>query len=188
MNQLKILSWVLIMLGSTFVMSCVHESITELEETPYFDLEGFIEEQTKQLDGKEVRKISHVQEDEKKTSLTYSTEDWKEELSVFAEADINKPSLTQSYSVDTTGNMVTYTLLPKADAKVKFIEITYSGTGLRRISLELSDENLFYSSNTQAELSINDDTSDIESYTIETSQKIWFLDENNMKIQGIIAH
>ncbi|MEP0712627.1 hypothetical protein [Algoriphagus sp.] len=169
------------------LFSCVAESTKTPETLPYFDLKGFIEETIQKADGKTVSKTSHIQGEAKEVEVTYSIENWEEELSIFKDADINTSAMLQSYQTTSSDDKLVHELLPDAKAKVKYIQVTYEGEDVSSVSIMIADDNMFYSSTTLAEIYINNSTHLIDHYTIESTQKIWFLDENNMKIQGSIV-
>lgn len=169
------------------LFSCVNESTSTLEKEPYFDLKGFIEEEIEKLDSMEVSKVSQIQREEKQTDVVYSIQDWEEELGIFKEADINKSSLLQSYETKSSGEMLSHKLLPKEKGDVKYIKVTYSQDEVSSVSIEISEQNLFYTSTTLAELHMSKTGNMIDHYSIEKTQKIWFLDENRMKIMGTLV-
>ncbi|SFU09525.1 hypothetical protein SAMN04489724_3906 [Algoriphagus locisalis] len=167
--------------------SCVDEISNNMETDPYFDLKGFIEEHIQKVDKAEVTKTSQIQGEEKEVEVIYSKKDWEEELSIFKDADINKASMLQSYKTSKSDDLLVHEALPKSKEKVKYIKVTYENGAVSSVSIKIADDNLFYASTTLAEIHINSSTKLMEHYSIQTSQKIWFLDENNMKIQGKIV-
>jgi|GEM_PF-273865 len=187
MNQIKGLSFGILFLGSLGLFSCVNESTNALEKQPYFDLEGFIEEKIQEIDNVEVAKTSQIQGDEKQATVVYSIKNWEEEFGIFKEADINKTSLLQSYETKSSNDSLTHELFPKTKGKVKYIKVTYFEDEVSSVAIKIADDNLFYSSTTLADIYMNNATKLIDHYSIETTQKIWFMDANNMKIQGKIV-
>lgn len=169
------------------LLSCVENVTSTLDKTPYFDLKGFIKEKIQEVDSMTVNKLSQIQGEEKHTTLVYSIKNWEEEFDIFTEADINKASSLQSYSTTSSEEMLTHELLPKSKGKVKYIKVTYVGDEVSSISIKIADENLFYTTSTLAELYINSANHLIDHYSIHTTQKIWFMDANDMKIQGAIV-
>lgn len=156
------------------------------EKLPYFDLKGFIEIQVKNLDSSNVTLISRVQGKEVRKEATLSTADWIEEFDTFIQADINKQSLFLAYDTQVKNNVLTHSLFPESKGKLKEMKVTYIDDQVVSISLKMSEENLFYKSNTFADLYMNNATQKVDHYSIETTQKIWFLDANNIKIMGAI--
>ncbi|PZX46919.1 hypothetical protein [Algoriphagus chordae] len=186
MKQIKGLSFGILFLAIFGLFSCAGESSNKLEELPYFDLKGFIEMKIQEIDSVNVIKVSRIQGEEKKATVVYSTKDWEEEFSVFTDADINKTSLIDSYDTEVSNATLKHELFPTATGNVKYIKITYFEDQVSSISIKMADENLFYNSTTLAEIYMNNATKLIDHYSIETTQKIWFMDANNMRIQGAI--
>ena|SRR5690606_27236191 len=166
------------------LFSCVNESSNTLENDPYFDLRGFIEEKIQEVDGIEVRKDSKIQGEEKQADVIFFSKDWDDELKVFTDADINRVSLLQSYDTTSSDELLTHELLPKAEGKVKLIKVTYFEDEVSSVSIKIAEKNLFYTSTTLADLYMNNATHQIDHYSIETTQKVWFMEENYMKIKG----
>ena len=118
--------------------------------------------------------------------LLYTSEDWKEELAAFYEADINVPALATSYSTRTTPDQLIHELLPESKGKVKEISIRYVQNYPAWVTFKLKDENLFYSTTTLGELYMNQATGKIDHYKLETTQKVLFLSPTHIKISGVI--
>lgn len=186
MNPAKAIHLLLYAVTCSILLSCGEQLKTGLETEPYFDLKGFVEQQATSLNGDKVEKVSVVGEEEKNSEVTYSTQEWQDELLVFTSADINKPSLVQAYQTERTENQLSHTLRPDAKDKVKSITIKYEGEKIKQITVEIVEDNLFYSSTTTGVLVINTQSEKLEKYDIKTIQKIWFLDPNLMKISGIV--
>lgn len=187
MKHCKSFSFGIILIVLFGLSSCVDEISNTVETEPYFDLKGFIDENIQKVDKVEVNKTSQIQGEEKEVKVVYSIKEWEEEFSIFKEADINKASMLQSYKTSTTDDLLIHELKPKSKEKVKYIKVTYDNGVVSSVSIKIADDNLFYASTTLAEIYIDSSTKLMDHYSIETSQKIWFLDENNMKIQGTIV-
>ncbi|WP_339750848.1 hypothetical protein [Algoriphagus aquimarinus] len=187
MKQIKGLSFGILFLSLIGLFSCVNESANSLETLPYFDLKGFIESKTQEVNGVEVVKDSQIKGEKNQTTVIYTTEDWKEELKIFTDADINRTSLLQSYETTTSDDMLSHELLPNSKGNVKYIKVTYFEDEVSSVSIKIAEENMFYTSTTVAEIYMNKSTKLVDHYTIGTTQKIWFVDANDMKIQGKIV-
>jgi hypothetical protein len=167
--------------------SCISpEEHKTLEKLPYFDLKGFVELELGKLDGVKVAKISKVNGEEKAVEKIYSIKDWKEEFETFYTADINTPALATSYSTETEGEFLVHRLLPEAKGKVKEIKIRYINEYPAAIIVRTGEESLYYQTSTVAEFYMNMATETIDHYTIESTQKVWFLDPTNVKISGAV--
>lgn len=170
---------------STF--SCVTgEEGKKMEKLPYFNLSGFFDVEIAKIDRVTVIKTSRVNGEEKTTELVYSIEDWKEEFLAFYRADINTPSLARAYSTDTKYEYLIHELLPDEKGKVKEIKIKYAKDYPSSITFHSREENLFYSTSTIGEFHLNLATNKLDHYSIETTQKVWFLDPTNLKVSGVI--
>ncbi len=157
-----------------------------MAKLPYFDLAGFIGQEIPKVDGAKVAKISRVQNQEESADVVYSVQDWEEELDIFFQADINKPSLARSYDTKTKGSYLTHTLLPGEKGKVKEITVRYDFDRPTGITVKLVEENIFYTSTMIGQVYFNVETSTLDHYSVESTQKIWFLKANNMKIMGAV--
>lgn len=181
-----------IVLGLLFgmVMACTPKPKTVempvMEKLPFFDLKGYLDQEILKMGGAKISKISRVQGREEATEVIYTIQDWKEELDVFYQADINRPSLTLAYDTKIRNNYLIHTLLPDAKGKVKEITVRYDEDTPTRITVKLIEKNLFYSSSIIGELYFNVSTFTIDHYSVESTQKIWFLKPNNMKIMGAV--
>jgi hypothetical protein len=155
-----------------------------LEVLPYFDLKGYMEGAVKGLEEAKVTKISRVNGIDTQVEVTLTEEQWREELDVFFEADINKSSLLNSYDTRVKNEYLIHELLPNAKGVVKNMTISIIDDKVHLIQVKMARENIFYSSVTNADLYISNKTQKLDHYNIETTQKIWFLKPNNIKISG----
>jgi hypothetical protein len=158
----------------------------KMEKLPYFNLSGFFNVEIAKIDSVTVIKTSRVNGQEKTVELVYSAEDWKEEFLAFYRADINSPSLARAYSTDTKYEYLIHKLLPGEKGKVKDIKIKYARNYPSSITFHSQEENLFYSTSTIGEFHLNLATDRLDHYSIETTQKVWFLDPTNLKVSGIV--
>ncbi|WP_026968454.1 hypothetical protein [Algoriphagus terrigena] len=167
--------------------SCVsHEEGKKLEKLPYFNLKGFMDLELAKLDGAEVTKLSEIDGEETTVEKTYSLKEWKEEFEAFYSADINTPAMALSYSTETEGEYLIHRLLPDTKGKVKEIKIKYIKEYPTSVSIKTADKNLFFSTTTIADFYMNLATEKVDHYTIETTQKVWFLDPTHIKISGVV--
>lgn len=170
---------------STFSCATGEEG-KKMEKLPYFNLSGFFDVEIAKIDSVTVIKTSRVNGQEKTVELVYSAEDWKEEFLAFYRADINSPSLSQAYSTDTKYEYLIHQLLPGEKGKVKDLKIKYAKDYPSSITFHSQEENLFYSTSTIGEFHLNLATNKLDHYSIETTQKVWFLDPTNLKVSGIL--
>ncbi|WP_026952577.1 hypothetical protein [Algoriphagus mannitolivorans] len=184
---MKIYRYLVIALFVGLGFSCAPSSEkVEMEKLPYFDLKSFMNLEISKLDSVLVTKTSRINGKESIVDTVYSQQDFKEEFEVFYQADINLPSLATSYSTDAKYDYLVHKLLPEAKGKVKEIVVRYHQSYPSSITIKMKEENLFYSTTTIGELYMSQLTNKVDHYTIETTQKVIFLDPTNIKIQGIL--
>lgn len=156
----------------------------KLEVLPYFDLKGYMNQAINGLEEATVTKISRIEGADTTVVVKLTEEQWREELDIFFEADINKTSLASSYDTRVKNEYLIHDLFPDAKGDVKNITVSIINDEVHLIKVKIVKENIFYNSVTNAELYISNTTKKLDHYTIETTQKIWFLKPNNIKIMG----
>ncbi len=171
------------------MFSCqgVDSGSKEMEVLPYFDLKGFLDQELAELpDSVQMAKSSRINWEEAVTSMKMSREDIRQELEVFYEADINKPSFALSYDTRVVKKYLFHELKPGEKGRLKEMMITYIDDKVRAIKIKMKEENTFYSSTTLADIYFSGVTFNIDHYTVETTQKILFMDPNNVRYSGAI--
>lgn len=158
----------------------------KMKVLPYYDLKGFLEQEIEKLDSVTVTKVSRINNEENQNTLKFSKQDWLEELDVFFRADINKPSLLNSFTTEVIQDYLIHRAKPEVKTPVKEIKVRIVNDMPVWITFKIAEENIFYTSYTLGELYMNNADNRIDHYSIETTQKIWFLKANNMKISGVI--
>ena len=167
--------------------SCVPSNQEDkLEKLPYYDLKGFLDLELGKLDSTTVIKTSQINGQERTEEVTYTIQDWKEELDYFYRSDINIPSLALSYSTETKADNLIHRLLPDSKGKVKEITVRFFQNYPASISFKMRQENIFFFSTTFGELYLNQSTGKLDHYFIETTQKVLFLKPKNIKISGLL--
>lgn len=130
--------------------SCTKDVDIGKGKLQYFDLSGFIAEESKTLSAKnpQVQKMVFLNG---KTEQKHDTiGNWENELSAFKEADINKRSFLGKYQVDSTFNgdrrLVTYAAMEEK-FRTRELAIQYdSGNKPVKISAAIATSNVLYSS------------------------------------------
>jgi len=173
----------IIMAGVLF--SCESEE-EELLKNPvqideYFPLSQFIDEQIQQLDGRSVKKELLINGESHDVVQVLDERDWREEFDWFIQSDINKASLAQSYHTEEIDNMVRHTLKSGEKGTLQVMEVLYDGKQVREINIISTRENTFYRSNASSRLTTGDDGI-INTYRMESTQKVWFLNPNNLLV------
>ena len=140
-----------VLLAIAILASCDKKPVDKFASKHYFDLSKYAQTEAQRLNSKHLLAIKKVSEGEKEESKTITNIDWQKELTVIAEADINRPAWTEKYQQDSmvfdNTSLITYTA-QDPNLMVKKIVLTKaipSGECLS-ITIEKGNENLLYSS------------------------------------------
>ena len=174
-------------------------SCTEGEKQPlanptqidkYFPLKALVVEQLEALDGKEVQKETFINGEKETNTVTLDQEQWRKELDAFIQADINKAANSTAYEIQENGSEKVYLLKPEAIGNIKELRVNYQSpehNHLKEVTFLAKSENLFYESSTQGRLHIDESTGHITAYSVEGSQKVWFLSPNKITVEGKVT-
>ncbi|NVJ87169.1 MAG: hypothetical protein HWE15_12735 [Algoriphagus sp.] len=158
----------------------------KLDPLPYYDVSGFIEAEIAKMDEERVTKSTRINGKEESLEVSLSQEEWREELDAFIRADINKPSLVSSYTTELQGDILIHRLKPGAKNSVQEIRVRIIDDRPIWLTFKVAKESMFYTSYVLGEVYMNQRTQKIDHYGIETTQKIWFLSPNNMRVKGAV--
>lgn len=162
------------------------------ERKAYFDMKGFVDNQIVYLNDKNPPLDKQAVLDGKQEKLDVKSVDWKKELELFAQADINKPAYSKSYAVDSSAaNFLHYSIkteekLPVQDLQIRLDSLTKTPVYIRAI---LKSENRIYQSEKTIELRClkKNNLWEIESYSISGFQKLMFMDKRTFSINSKIG-
>lgn len=158
-------------------------STNEKSPNNYFSLKDFFEKEMVQLADNQVNLHKTVFLDEASETKDLSTVDWKNELSLFAAADINKAAWKDKYKVDST-------------RQANVLEVSYVAKekDLRTQSLSLK---INHRTQTVTEVFINKKIKNIvyeieeelnyvvaEGYSISAKQTVLMTGKKNFKVEG----
>jgi hypothetical protein len=128
------------------IAACQQKEISK-KQLEYVDLQGFFSAEASRLNARKPTFTKTVGINGKNESKVLSKSiDWDKELSVFKEADINKPAFKGTYKITKLANKTIYTSNSK-NTPVKRIEVEWSDTrkhkGIRIFQLT---KNMIYQS------------------------------------------
>lgn len=105
--------------------SCSEEKKEPASKGIYFDLAGYFKAEGEKLNSQKPGVTKTIIKDgEKETKILSDSIDWKKELKIFADADINKPAWKQSFRTDTLKDGNNYIISCKTtDEKIPVKEI-----------------------------------------------------------------
>lgn len=149
----------------------------------YFPISDFINQQISRLDGYAVKKTVVMNGEGHEVDQVLFERDWREEFDWFIQSDINKASLAQSYETEKTEHVTRHILKPGEIGVLKQMEVLYENGEVKEINFTTSKENTFYCSNSYSRITTGNDGL-IDSYSLESNQKVWFLSPNEMKVNS----
>lgn len=174
------------------LVSCRQEETRDDAPKVYYDLKGFIENQIEYLNEKkpEVSKTA-ILGSKREASKTREV-DWKKELELFVQADINKPSYRQSYEMVQNGPLhYEYRLKPGNDLPVAYLKIDTDSVLKQPLRVEalIRASNKVYNSEKKVVLNAakHDNLVEVNSYEVDGYQKLIFVEKKVFSIHGQIG-
>ena len=184
---------VIIILSGWMFLSCDRSQDRE-RLLIYFDLISLIEEQLVLVtkENPRVSKKVTLNGESEETKTAYDSLGWSEELKIFLESDINKPSFVGSFQEQQGQDRVTYLRKDSDSDGVKgFIVDFYPGTKVpMMIEIKSSRQNSLYRSGTRLELRLNniDGAPRLSSYAVEGNQSILSGGVTNYKLEAVLEY
>src|SRR5690606_9354463 len=160
------------------------ENPTQIDK--YFLLKDFVKGQINLLDEVKVRKMTSIKGEVENTEQQMDFDDWRKELDIFIQADINKASLATSYVTEKGSDYTVHRLKPGEKSPIQEIKVAYKGDEISQISFTSHQQNIFYTSESQGIISVDMATGKISSYQVSGTQKVWFLPINEIIVKGEI--
>jgi len=164
---------------SVLVLSCGGPSNSEQNEEPFIDLNRWMEQEMKSLDGQELLKSSYW--NEIGPNDTSYIPDWQKELKAFGNIPLTPSSWRTDFTSDISRNdsIKVLTLLPKDDLnELRSARISVVNNEVRQIELEYQYENMLKRNRRSMRFTSG------EGYEISGVQKTRFFPEENYRIIG----
>ena len=143
----------------------------------YFDLKTYFTKTATELNRKKPLVNKTVSKNELSENKKIKITDWKTELALFIDADINKKAWKDSYSKDTSATKIIYTA-KEADLKTQKIEIDLKNGLPVKFKIIIKMDNLLYHSTEELEFYPD------SVYSINKHQKVTIISQNNYLIKG----
>ncbi|SEJ63473.1 hypothetical protein SAMN04487995_5627 [Dyadobacter koreensis] len=176
-----------------FLMGCDQPEEKAVDKKMYYDLKGFIETQITFLSEQKptVNKILTVAG--KNESRSTKEVDWKKELELFIQADINKPAYSKSFEVTKPDSLTsTFTLktdenIPVKSVTVRLDKITGNPVLIKAL---LKSENKLYQSEKNIELHCIGESNQwhVTYYSIKGYQKLATMDKKDFSIESKVIY
>lgn len=170
---------------------CVPTSATKEVDKKYFDLIQFTDNLVKELAMQKPQVQKKIFLDGETDNVTSDTLNWEKELALFKEADINSPSLRDSYEIDEDKlrNTLTYTA-KESKLKVKEIKLIFdeqsqaNKVSIKQVKIFFSEDNQLYE--VQRDLAMELKNSQLLAYSIKGFQKVILKDSLIYEINATI--
>ncbi|MCF0057511.1 hypothetical protein [Dyadobacter sp. CY356] len=176
-----------------FLTSCDSAQERESKVMTYYDLKGFIESQVSSLNKEKPEVTKTMRVSGKNETLTSRNMDWKKELELFIQADINKPAYSKSYAITKPDSLtVLYKLKTEESLPVRYLKIEMdkiSGTPVV-IQALLRSENKLYQSEKNIEMhgSFQGGKWHLENYIIKGYQKLATMEKKEFDVSAKVKH
>jgi hypothetical protein len=174
--------------------SCTEEPQENKEQRKsYYDVKGFVEGQIFLLNGLKPKVSKTMTIGGQTTQVATQDIDWKKELELFAQADINKPAYRQSYEVSRPDSLSwIYVLKGNESLPVQRLAITLDTPDGLPATVEafLKSENKLYRSEKHIQLKciIKDNRPRISSYHITGFQKLVTMDKKPFTVTSEVQY
>lgn len=143
----------------------------------YFDLEGYFKKEIARLQKANLVVNKTVITNGQAERKSLKIKNWKQELGIFVDADINKTSWNGSFNVTKTDSVQRF-ISDNKKIKVKQVEIASAGSKIKRIEIWIAVKNILYTS-TDTLVYFPDSL-----YEIRKQQKIRLLSQKNYTVLG----
>lgn len=164
----------------------------EEQEKVFYDVSGFIEKQVLVLNALKPSVSKTTEMGALKNEISTREIDWKKELELFAQADINKPSFKQSYSVRRP-DAGTYIYTSREGDRLPIRQLTVTVDEQNQpvtILASILTENKLYSSAKNISLACVKKGTEVRiaSYRIQGFQKLVLMDKKPFQVKAIIQY
>lgn len=161
------------------ITSCVSDNKKpDTQDSYFYNFKAFFNAEVEKLNKRNPAVEKTITHNDQSETKTLNIHNWKQELDLFYESDINKASWKNSYTADSSASKIIYTA--KEDKlRIRKAEVYFSDKQQPvRISFHNKTANYLYSS--EERLDYYPDSL----YTIHKKQKVVLLGENDYHITG----
>ncbi|MCX2740632.1 hypothetical protein [Pontibacter anaerobius] len=156
-----------------------------------FNLTAYLQEQRQRLETQQPMVLKSVAAQGKEPEVVETPDiDWEDELAVFEQADLSRPSLQEFYTrqeqvLEDGSVAIEFTKLEDAEPQVHYLRLVLSPAGkLKHLNARLQDKNIIFFSRRAVELSTDPQSGNISSYHVEGVQKMIFGDSLRYEVQA----
>ncbi|CAM3391361.1 hypothetical protein POKO110462_00495 [Pontibacter korlensis] len=144
-----------------------------------FNITSYLQQQRQMLETRQPMVLKSVATQGQEPEVVETPDiDWEDELAVFEQADLSRPSLQEFYTrqeqvLEDGSTAIEFTKLEGANPQVQYLRLVMSPEGkLKQLHARLEDKNIIFFSRRTINLSTNPQTGDIADYHVEGVQKM----------------
>lgn len=156
-----------------------------------FNLTAYLEQQQERLQAEQPMVLKSVTTEGKPTeTIQTSAVDWEDELSVFLDADLNRPALQEYYTrqeqvLDNGNIVVEFNRVEEAEPLVHYLRLELtSDRVLRQLDALIQDQNMLFYSRRNIQLSADPSSGNISGYRVKGVQKMMLSDSLHYQIHA----
>ncbi|GGC07899.1 hypothetical protein [Dyadobacter sediminis] len=182
----------MILVLGIFTSGCENREAEEKTIHTYFDLKGLIENKIVYLNERKPKVTKTIILNGKKEVSSTTKIDWKKELELFVQADINKPAFKNSYStIKKSAAELEYVIKNGEDLNVRSLRIKMDTLQKQPYSIQalIKSENKIYKSEKYIELTFSNKNNEWQpvSYSVKGYQKLLMMDPKSFDIAAKIG-
>jgi len=190
---LRSISTLILFLTVLLIYSCNSEiQDKQNQEKRFYDVAGFVSQQVAQLNDAKPRVLKMTVMGTETNQIITTDIDWKKELELFSQADINKPAFRQSYSANRPDSS-TYLYVSKEGDRLPVRQLKIVVDSLNSpVSIEaiVKSENKLYTSEKTIAMSCEQSGKGIRisSYRVKGFQKLVMMEKKPFLIDATIQN
>ncbi len=120
-----------------WLTGCMDEPAARVEDSRFFNVTGFMENQVALLDSLNPKVSKKVLVDDTRDTKVLADVNWGRELELFIQADISKPAIQASYDVENSSNRVhLFRARGNENPNVKYLKVEFDEQNSQVIALE----------------------------------------------------
>jgi len=186
-------NYFLLLLLLAFFAACVPTSPANEVDKKYFDLVQFTNNQVIELVKQKPQVKKKIFLEGETDEIVSDTLNWEKELALFKEADINSPSLRDSYDIseDKSNRTITYTA-KESKLKIREIKLVFDEGSqvdkikVKQVKIFFSEDNQLYEIERDLVMELKNNL--LSAYSIKGFQKVILKDSLIYEINAKINH
>lgn len=154
-----------------------------------YNLSAYLQQQIQRLQQEQPMVLKSVKtRDEPTETVETAAVNWKDELAMFEELDLNKSTLQEYYTrtdslLPDGSTSIRYNRLPDAEALVQYVYLRIgAGQQLQQLNALVQDKNILFFTQHQLQLTADPASGNLRSYRVEGLQKLIFGDTLSYRV------